>query len=110
MKITNPTKEKIEVQIKGVHYEIEPEGSISNIPEDIARFWQEHTHKFIQLRKDKLEEVKKEEEIVVSPQPTSTPELSEDKSDEVPLKENSEEEETKLEEEEEKVVEEKEEE
>lgn len=68
MQIYNPTKEKISVMIKGVSYECEPEDSIYNIPEEVARDWQEKTHKFIQIKKDKLEEAKKEE-VVEIPKP-----------------------------------------
>lgn len=67
MQVINPTKEKLEVQIKGVQYEIEPEGSISGVPEEDARDWQEKTHKFIQLRKEKMED--KKEEVVEVPAP-----------------------------------------
>lgn len=53
MRITNPTKNRIEVSIKGVKYAIEPEGILENIPEEHARYWQEDLHKFLILRKDK---------------------------------------------------------
>lgn len=69
MKITNPTKEKIEVQIKGVKYSIEPESSIDNIDEEVARFWQEGIHKFLILRKDKLEDTKIDTEVIAVPEP-----------------------------------------
>lgn len=84
MQIYNPTKEKISVMIKGVSYECEPEDSIYNIPEEIAREWQENTHKFIQIKKDKLEDSKKEEavevpapkvETVIAPEVEVTPEV-----------------------------------
>lgn len=60
MKITNPTKNKIDVLLRGKIYSIEPEGVLNNIPEDIAREWQEEHHKFLVLRKDNLEDVKPE--------------------------------------------------
>ncbi len=56
MQITNPTKEKISVLIEGVDYSIEPGGTIENIPESVARNWQENTHKFIQIKKESEEE------------------------------------------------------
>lgn len=65
MQITNPLKEKIHVQIKGIQYEIEGGDTIYNIPESIARDWQEKTHSFIILRKDKIDEPKKEEVVEV---------------------------------------------
>lgn len=68
MQITNPLKEKIHVQIKGISYEIEGGDTLYNIPEDIARDWQEKTHSFIILRKDKLED-KKVAEVVEVPTP-----------------------------------------
>lgn len=70
MKIINPTKEKISVQIKGIKYTIEAEGVLNNIPEEHAREWQENLHKFLVLRKDEREEVK--DEAVAIPKPTVT--------------------------------------
>ena len=59
MKIKNPTKEAIEVLIKGTTYRIEAEGTLNNIPDDVAEYWQS-LHKFLELRKEKVEEVKVE--------------------------------------------------
>lgn len=67
MKITNPTKDHIEVSIKGIRYAIEPEGVLENIPEAVAREWQESLHKFLIIKKDKLEEVKVENVEVPAP-------------------------------------------
>lgn len=70
MKITNPTKEKIEgVQIGINTYSIEAEGTLDNVPEVDARYWQENIHKFLILRKDKLEDVVSKEIIVEIPTP-----------------------------------------
>lgn len=67
MQITNPLNTKIAVQIKGVVYEIEGGDTIYNIPEDIARDWQEKTHQFIILRKDKMEDKKVETVEIPTP-------------------------------------------
>lgn len=55
MQIKNPTENALDVQVKGVKYHIEAEGTLNNIPEEVARYWQENIHKFIQIQKDKLE-------------------------------------------------------
>lgn len=69
MKITNPSNNAIEnISIFGVKYSIEAEGTLDNVPETHARYWQENLHKFLILRKDKLEE-KKEEVMVEIPKP-----------------------------------------
>lgn len=70
MQIKNPTKENIEVQIDGVRYAIEAEGSLFEIPESVARYWQT-LHGFLILRKDKAETSKTIEEI---PEPAVEPE------------------------------------
>lgn len=53
MIIKNPTKNRIAVKIFGVDYDIAPEGTLENVPEAAARYWQENLHKFLVLRKDK---------------------------------------------------------
>ena len=64
MQIKNPSNNAIEnVKIYGISYSIEAEGTLDNVPEAHARYWQENLHKFLVLRKDKLETVK--EEIVI---------------------------------------------
>lgn len=68
MQIKNPTKDTLEVTVKGVAYSIEPEGTLNNIPEEHARYWQENLHKFIQIKKDKLEDLPVEETVEI-PQP-----------------------------------------
>ncbi len=65
MQIKNPSNKAIEnVKIFGISYSIEAEGTLDNVPEAHARYWQE-LHKFLILRKDKLEEVKKEEVVEI---------------------------------------------
>lgn len=59
MKIKNPTKEPIEVLIKGTTYRIEAEGTLNNVPDEAAEYWQS-LHKFLELRKEKVEDVKVE--------------------------------------------------
>ena len=66
MIIKNPTNEKISVLIKGVSYTVEAEGTINNVPEEHARYWQENLHKFIILRKEK--EIVSE--VIEIPQPS----------------------------------------
>lgn len=67
MIIQNPTKNKIEVKVQGVIYSIEAEGTLENIPEEVARYWQENLHKFIILKKDKVVETKSEKIEVPAP-------------------------------------------
>lgn len=56
MQIKNPSNKAIEdVKIFGVSYSIDAEGTLDNVPEEHARYWQENLHKFLILRKDKLE-------------------------------------------------------
>lgn len=64
MQIKNPTKEVLEVQVKGIKYRIEPEGTINNVPEEHARYWQESIHKFIILRNEKSEVVEEEAPVI----------------------------------------------
>ena len=68
MQIKNPSDRAIEnVRIFGVLYSIEALGTLELVPEAHARYWQENLHKFLILRKDKLEE--KKEEVVEVPEP-----------------------------------------
>jgi hypothetical protein len=80
MIVTNPTKNKISVLINGTTYSLEPEETKSGIPEADARHWQEQTHKFIILRKEK---VKVEEPIVVTPPAPSAAATSELKENDI---------------------------
>ncbi len=52
MKITNPTKDKLSVQISGVVYEIEPESFITNVPREVAEKWRDSIHSFISVSED----------------------------------------------------------
>src|SRR3990167_8349638 len=73
MQIKNPSNKAInDVRIFGVSYSIEAEGTLDNVPEHVARYWQESLHKFLILRKDKLEE-KKEEKVEVPEAPIEVP-------------------------------------
>ncbi len=66
MIIKNPTKDSIEVSIKGVTYKIEAEGVLEGVPEEAARYWQENLHKFLILRKEKEVSEETEPEPVVT--------------------------------------------
>ncbi len=56
MQIKNPSNNAInDIRIFGVLYSIEAEGTLDNVPEEHARYWQETIHKFLILRKDRLE-------------------------------------------------------
>lgn len=78
MQIKNPTKEKIEgIQIGENFYSIDAEGTLENVPEADARYWQEYLHKFLILRKDKLEEVKVETVEIPTPKVEEVPEVKE---------------------------------
>lgn len=59
MKITNPTKDKITVQIFGDTYSVDGESTVS-VPEDVARYWVTMLHEFLVVSK---EEEKKEEKV-----------------------------------------------
>ena len=74
MQIKNPTKEKIEgIKIGENIYSIEAEGTLENVPETDARYWQENLHKFLVLRKDKLEDVKVETVEIPTPKVEEVP-------------------------------------
>ncbi len=65
MKIYNPSNKAInDVKIFGVSYSIDAEGTLENVPEKVARFWQENLHKFLVLKKDNLE-LKGSEDIII---------------------------------------------
>lgn len=57
MQIKNPTDNSIEVCVMKTTYFIEANGTLNNVPETHARFWQEHLHNFLILRNDDLEKV-----------------------------------------------------
>lgn len=72
MQIKNPLDRAIEnVKIFGINYSIDAEGTLENVPEAHARYWQENLHKFLILRKDKLEAPKEvvSEETIEIPTP-----------------------------------------
>lgn len=82
MKIYNPSNNAIEnVSIFGVKYSISAEGTLDNVPEAHARFWQESLHNFLVLRKDKLETPT--EEKVEVPEPKVKEVLEESAPEEV---------------------------
>lgn len=88
MKITNPTKNKIEgIKIGENTYSIDAEGTLNNVPEKDARYWQENLHKFLVLKKDSLEEVSKKE-VVEIPTPV-IPAVTETVSEEIIKEEES---------------------
>lgn len=75
MIIKNPTKEAIEVSIGTMGnagaaiYRIEAEGTLENVPEEHARYWQESLHKFLILKKEKetvKETIEIPEEVIFS--------------------------------------------
>ena len=85
MQIKNPSNRAIEnVRIFGVLYSIDAEGTLSNVPEAHARYWQENLHKFLVLRKDK-------EEVVPEVVEVPTPEVKEVVEDEPVVETESEE-------------------
>lgn len=49
MIVTNPTKERLEVQIAGTKYFIEPESDLAGVPEEAANYWQVRLHSFIKI-------------------------------------------------------------
>lgn len=90
MIVKNPTENRLEVQVQGVTYVIEPEGTLENVPEAHARYWQESLHKFIVIRNEKKEEVEtvvmpkpKVEEVVTEEVKTPAPEVEAKKEVEV---------------------------
>ena len=64
MKVINPTKDTLKVQINGNVYEVKGEDSLSNVPEAYAQDWKAKTHNFIILEKD---DVVKSTQTVESP-------------------------------------------
>lgn len=90
--IKNPTDRDISnVKIFGESYSIEAQGTLANIPEHIARYWQENLHKFLILKKEsmkevekveipqpKVEEVKEEEVVEEAVEPETTEEVKEE--------------------------------
>lgn len=54
MKIINPTDNKIEIQIKGIQYSIEPKDFITGIADDVASHWKD-IHGFLTMEVEKIE-------------------------------------------------------
>lgn len=66
MKITNPTNNRISVQVYGISYTIEPMGSIGNVPKEHANRWRDMIHSFVILSEDDapiVKEIEVKEEI-----------------------------------------------
>lgn len=67
MKIYNPSNKAItDVRIFGTLWSIDAEGTLENVPEETARYWQS-LHSFLQIKKDKLEDKKVETIEVPAP-------------------------------------------
>lgn len=83
MQIKNPTKEAIKnVKIKENVYSIEAEGTLNNVPEEDARYWQENLHKFLIIKKDSLEATPQPETVEI-PKPETVEEVKEEVVEEV---------------------------
>ena len=63
MIVKNPTKNALSIQYKGGTYSVEAQSSVDGVPSDVATFWKEQIHNFI--------EVSAERDF--SPTPTETP-------------------------------------
>jgi len=66
MKVTNPTKEKLTVQINGVFYSVDGESSVI-VPKEVAVLWANKIHQFLTLEEVKTEEVVEVKEEEVTP-------------------------------------------
>jgi hypothetical protein len=66
MKVTNPTKEKLTVQINGVFYSVDGESSVI-VPKEVAVLWANKIHQFLTLEEVKTEEVVEVKEEEVAP-------------------------------------------
>lgn len=67
MKVINPTKDTLRVQINGNVYEVKGEDSLSNVPDAHAQDWKAKTHNFIILEKDTVVKTKQTVESVSVP-------------------------------------------
>ncbi|NHZ84757.1 MAG: hypothetical protein GWP19_02630 [Planctomycetia bacterium] len=56
MKIKNPTKDTIKVQINGNIYEIEGNGELFDIPQVDAEYWKKNIHHFMIISEENEEE------------------------------------------------------
>ncbi len=63
----NPTDNRIEVQISGIVYSVEPKSTVT-LPEEAAKYWRHNLHSFMVLVDEVVEEKKEEvKEIVEEP-------------------------------------------
>lgn len=62
MKIKNPTKSTIEVQIGGRQFVLPAEGELTGVSPEVALYWKEKLHAFIQVSEDSVSSVKIEAE------------------------------------------------
>lgn len=87
MIVKNPHKEEISMVYKGKTYTVEANGSLANVPDEVAKHWQTMVHEFIKLEKDvvKVPETIKAPEApkVVAPK---VEEKKEEKKEEVKTK------------------------
>lgn len=70
MIVKNPTDKDIEMTFKGIVYKVAANGSLKNVPSDVADDWKTRTHEFIIVEPDTVAstpkvEVKKEESVEV---------------------------------------------
>lgn len=63
MKVINPTKDTLTVQIEGNKYEVKGEDFLENVPDAHAKNWKERTHNFIILKEDSVKVEKKKTPI-----------------------------------------------
>lgn len=63
MIVTNPTAVAIEMTLKGNVYRIPANGSINNVPADVADDWKTRTHEFIIVEDEKTASAPKVEKI-----------------------------------------------
>ena len=66
MKITNPTENRVSIQISGRKYSVDAGESISGVREDHAQAWQ-NIHGFLQVSEE-ASEVKEKPEKVKAPE------------------------------------------
>ncbi len=60
MKVINPTKKTIRVQIEGSIYEVNGEDSLENVPKAHADHWKAQIHNFIGVQEDTVKVIPKE--------------------------------------------------
>ena len=77
MKIHNPTNKKLSIQHKGETYSVEAQSSVV-VPSDVATFWKEQIHNFIEVSPESISLPSKIAETPV--------EVKIESKDEVPVK------------------------